>query len=119
MDRMVIRFAHGFRNLGRQLIYRVRPIGSYIKYFVPGSRNQRRTGNARSYITDITKRPLLSPVAEYRHRIVFTNLLHENTNDIAIRIGQVLIFSVNIMRPEDHVVETEHLVSYSQIHLNG
>ena len=39
--------------------------------------------------------------------------------DVAVAVADVLALAVHVVRPEDHVVEAEHLVRGAQVELDG
>src|SRR5205085_2583533 len=46
------------------------------------------------------------------------DLVHEDTNDVPVLITNVLIFAIYIMRPENNIVQSKHLMCGPEIQFN-
>ena len=62
-----------------------------------------------------SKGALLFAVAEDGEGFAAHELAHEDADDVAVRIANVLVFAIDIMRTEDHIVEAEHLLGLLEI----
>src|SRR3954468_13806173 len=79
---------------------------------IDGLRDDRRD------IIDVGKGALLLSVAEDSHGLAFEELVHEDANDVAVTIGDVLQFAINVVRTEDDVIQPEHVVRYFEFLLD-
>ena len=101
-----------------QLQQRVRLIGADVERLVPRRRRVDRVRHHRRHVVDIAERARLRPVAEDRHRLALQNLVHEDADDVAIAIADVLPRTEHVVRAEDDVVEAEQLAARAQLHLH-
>ena len=46
-------------------------------------------------------------------------LVHEDADDVAVAIADVLVLTIHIVRTEDDVVQTEHVARSGEIHFHG
>ena len=111
--------AHRGRYNFGEIFDRVWLIGANIKHLIAGTRLIDRNRDVGSYVTDMREGTHLIAISEDRHRLVAKQLIHENSYDIAITIANILPFAVHIVRPEDNVVQAEHLVADFQFLLDG
>lgn len=66
-------------------------------------------------VPDVRKRSLLETIPENRQRLIPHDAIHEDANDVAVAISDVLELSVDIVRTEDCPVQTKLLMSGLQI----
>src|SRR5438445_6905098 len=91
------------RNLVGQLQHRTRLIGSDVEHLAVGSFNQRRAGYDRSDVTYVREGARLQAIAKDRHRLARQDLIHEDAYHVAVLIGNILEFPIDVVRPEDYV----------------
>ena len=70
-------------------------------------------------VINVAECPGLEAVTEDGELLALHDLVHENADHIAIRVADVLAFSVDIVGPENHVVEPEHFVRALQIQFDS
>jgi hypothetical protein len=115
-------FAHGqeldfrshFHRLSHTLCQfpdRIGLVRPYIEDVATGSWIQRRLGNHGCNVAHIGERASLTAIAKDGERLSLRQLVHENPNDVAVRISKVLPFPVNIVRPKDNVVQPKYLTT--------
>jgi len=66
--------------------------------------------NDWSNVVNVTERARLLAVAENRHRPALHDLVHENADDVAVAVAEFLIFTVNIVRSENDIIQPEHFM---------
>jgi hypothetical protein len=66
----------------------------------------------------ITERPRLIAVAEDRKSPALQDAIHENADDIPIRVADVLALPVDVVRTEDDGVQPEHFAGGAQVELH-
>ena len=77
-----------------------------------GARNDRRD------VRDIRERTRLKPVALHRHRLTGHQAVHEDPDNVPVPVGDVLTLPVDVVGPEDHVGQAEHLRCLLKVHLD-
>ena len=82
-----------------------------LKTWFHAARLVDRLGHQRRDVVDVAEGARLRAVAEDRHRLALQDLVHEDADDVAVAVADVLARAVDVVRPEDHVVEAEHLAA--------
>ena len=100
--------AHRRGDAVREVVQRGRVVGADVEHLVPCPRLVDRRGHHRRHVVDVAERARLRAVAEDGHRLPLQDLVHEDADDVAVAIADVLARTVDVVRPEDHVVEPEH-----------
>lgn len=54
-------------------------------------------------------------VAKNRHGPALHDLIHENADDVPVAVAEVLVFTINIVRPEDDVIQPKHFMRLAQV----
>src|SRR5882672_2287468 len=101
-------------DFSSQLINCYRRLAPDIEYSRLRLGNLNCSGDNRSNITNVTKRPDLLTVTKDRHRLTAHDLVHEYPDHVPVRVANVLSLPVYIMRTEYCVIEAEHRVSDRQ-----
>ena len=78
-----------------------------------------RFGDQRCDIVDVGEGALLFAVAEDGHWLAFEKLVHEDADDVAIAVGDVLALAVDVVRAEDRVSKVEHVVGALEVLFDG
>ena len=86
-------------------------------FHAPRLFNRRR--HHRRHVVDVAERARLRAVAEDRHRLALQDLIHEDADDVAVAVADVLPLAVDVVRPEDDVVEPEHRAAGGELLLDG
>lgn len=73
----------------------------------------------RGHVFDVGKGSCLHPISKNRHRLSLHNLVHEDTNDIAIFVTDILSLPVDIMGSKDNIVQSKEFVTDSQFLFNS
>ena len=97
----------------------VRRVGADVEHLVRGFRDVDRARDQRRDVVDVGERPRLQAVAEDRHRPAAQQLVHEDPDHVAVRVRDVLQLAVDVVRPEDRVVEAEHPLRGGEVELDG
>ena len=90
-----------------------------VEDLVLRGRDLRRPGEERRDIVDVREGPRLRSVAEDRHRFAPQATAQEDADHVAMRVGEVLAFAVDVVRTEDGERQPEHLVRRAQVELAG
>ena len=77
-----------------------------------------RVGDHGCDVVDVRERSRLQAVAEDRHRPAAQELVQEDPDHVPVRVGEVLELAVDVVRPEDRVVEAEHPLRGAQVELD-
>src|SRR5580700_8615021 len=96
----------------------MRYIGADIEDQVASRWDIHRPGDDRSYIIDVRECALLRSIAKNRHGLTAKKLIHEDSNNVAIAIANVLTLTINIVWSEHHEIEAEHFVADTQFLLH-
>ena len=97
----------------------VRRVGSDVEDLVRRAGNVDAAGDQGRDVVDVRERPRLQAVAEDRHRLTGHHLVHEDPDHVPVRVGEVLQLAVDVVRPEDRVVEAEHPLRSGKVELDG
>ncbi len=100
---------HRRRNRPRQVVERARHVSPDVEDLVARGGHVDRLRHERRHVGDVAERTRLRAVAEDRHRLALQDLVHEDADDVAIPVADVLARAVDVVRAEDDVVEPEHL----------
>ena len=117
LDRRGLR-PHRLTDRRREFVHRPRLVRTDVVHLVP------RVGalDAGSYdrrdIVNIAKRPHLLAVSKDRKRLASQYLPHEDADDIAVWVSDVLVLAIHVVRAEYDVVEPEHLLRFFQVKLH-
>ena len=101
----------GARDLFSQLQHSMGLFRANVEDLLISCRCQRRTRNNRRNIINVREGSGLQPIAENRHRLSMQHLVHEDTNDIAVSICDVLALAIDIMGAKNDVGQTKHSIS--------
>src|ERR1700682_5742068 len=110
---------HGLGNDPRQVIDHIRHIRSVVKNLIPRAGNIHGARDNRSHIVDVRERSHLRSIPENRHRLATQNLIHEDSHYIAVAITNVLPLPIHVVRPENNVVQPEHLSRHLEFLLDS
>src|SRR5271157_298200 len=110
---------HSARHEACQFVYCQFVIASHVKDFVQRSGNRYRFRDDRRNISNISERTSLLTVTVNRHRFALETLVHKDAHDVAVLVSNVLTFAVDVVWPEDYVIQVEHLVADFQFSLNS
>ena len=72
-------------------------------------------GYMRGHIVNVAECPGLFTIAENSQGFTLHDLVHEDANHIAVAVTDILIFAINIVRPEDDVIQAKELMRTLQI----
>jgi hypothetical protein len=103
----------------REMFHRIGCVAANVDDLVAGRRKLDGAGQVRRDIVDIAEGPALGAVAEDGQRAATENLVHEDAENVAIGVAEVLVLAIDVVGPEDDVVQTEHLVRGAQVELDG
>src|SRR6516162_10185030 len=106
---------HGFRNDSAKLVNGKGDIRAHVEDLVACSRVVDGSGDDRRHVVNVGERALLFAVAEDGHRLPFHDLVHEYSHDVAVTIGDVLAFAIDVVGAEHDVIQAEHLMADLQI----
>ena len=110
---------HRLHDILGELIDGERLVGADVEDLVVGIGQLDGPGDVRGDVGGIAERPRLRAVAEHRQWLAAHQLVHEDPDHIAIPIPDVLVLAVDVVRPEDDVVEPEHVQARAEILLDG
>lgn len=103
-------FVEGPGDFLGELQDRMGLVGPDVEGFLVGVSISRRHGHERSDIVDVGEGAGLLAVAENRHGLAVEQLIHENADDVAILVGDILSRAVDIVGAKNNVVRPEHFV---------
>ena len=102
-----------------QLVERHRVVGPDVEDLVVCLRPFDHPGDGRRHVRDVAKRPGLVSVAEDRDWLAAKDPVHEDADDVAIAIADVLPLAVHVVRSDDHERHVEGVAAGPQILLDG
>src|SRR5215471_3118985 len=91
-------FTHGVGDEFGELIHRIWFVGTDVENAVLGRRIFNRRGNNWRDIANVRERSLLLAIAEDGHRLLLQQLIHEDADDVAVAVADILPFSVDVVR---------------------
>ena len=109
------RHAEGVRNHLGKMVDGIGGIGAQVEHAVIGLRNRDACGDRFRDVANVGEGAGLLAVSKNRKGLAQHQPIHENANNITIRIGEVLMFTVNVVRAKDDVRQRKHLVRRAQI----
>src|SRR5260221_4016542 len=81
-----------------------------VKDLVAGGGEINRFGDDCGDVVDVGKGPLLFSVPEDGHGLLLQNLIHKDPDHVAVAVGDVLPFPVDVVRAEYNIIQAEHLM---------
>ncbi len=111
--------AHRGGDVPGEIVERDRFVRPDVEDLVPRAGSVDRLGDDGRDIVDVAERPRLRAVAEDRHRAALQQLVHEDPDDVAVPVGDVLARAVDVVRPEHDEVEAEQVVRRPEVQLHG
>ena len=97
----------------------IRGVCPDVKDLVIGFRSVDGLGYDGCDIVDVTEGAGLHTIAKDGQLLALHDLVHEDADNIAIRITDILPLAIDIVWAENHVVESKHLVGTLQVELHG
>ena len=119
MHHGVVRHIHGAGDCLCELTYGTRRVRSDVEHAAVRTIDRYRAHDGINDVTHVAERSFLLAVAEDGHRFGLQNLIHEDPDDVAVAIADVLELAIHVMGSEDHVIETEHLACARKIEFYG
>lgn len=104
------RYVHDLSHTLRKIPDGHRLISPHVECRISRSINHGGDRDAACYGGDVGEATGLAAIAKDRHRLAFERAAHENADDIAIRVGNVLAWSEYIMRSKDRVCRSAEIV---------
>ena len=94
------------RATGRgKLVQRIRLVGADVEDLVPAFGTSIASAISGATVVDVAEGSRLRAVAEDGHRLALQDLVHEDADDVAVAIGDVLMRAVDVVRAKDDVVQ--------------
>ncbi len=110
---------HRFGDDAGQFVDCERNIGTDVINFIFRRFDVHGFGDQRGDVVDMGESALLLAVAENGHRLAFKKLIHEDADDVAIAVGDVLPLAVDVVGAEDRISKAEHVVGTLEVLLDG
>ena len=101
-----------------QLQDRHRNCGPDIEDFAVGARHKGARHDRRDQIAYIGKRALLPAITEDRKGLLQQEAIHEDPDNVAVPVPDILKLAVNVVRPEDRIRQAKLFVGRLEIQLN-
>src|ERR1017187_6807948 len=114
----IVLTAHRLSHNLSEFVRRIGHIRSDIKDLVSSSRNIYACGDDWSHVSYVRICTLLRSVPKDRHRLPAQQLIHEDSDYIAIAVSNVLPLTVDVVWTKDYIIQAEHLMAYSQFLLH-
>src|SRR6266852_9547221 len=110
---------HSLSDDSCQIVHRIRYIGSDIEDLIARGRNVYCPCDRGGDIVDMRESADLSSVTKNCHGFGSQDPVHEDPNYVAIAITNVLPLAIHVVRPENNVVQPEHLMTDFEFLLDG
>jgi len=94
-------------------------VSANVEHLIVGGGHINGVRDYRSYVIDMRESALLLAITEDGHCLAFHKLIHEDADDVAVAVTNVLALAVNVVWAENNILQAEHFMRDAQLLLHG